>query len=71
MGDRSVPRGKQQEQISVFVRATMPGTLWIGEVDLQIGGYRKLFVFGHLQSASGEGWPEVYRYADSSLGLKK
>jgi hypothetical protein len=25
-----------QEQIGVFVRATLPGTLWIAEVDLHI-----------------------------------
>ena len=28
-----------------------PGTLRIAEVDLHLRGYRKVFVFGHLQSA--------------------
>src|SRR5277367_4828703 len=40
-----------QEQSGVFVGAALPGTLWIAEVDLHIRGYRKVFVFGHLQSA--------------------
>ena len=40
-----------QEQICIFIRSTLPGTLWIAEVDLHIRGYRKLFVLGHLQPA--------------------
>src|SRR5271167_2719817 len=28
-----------QQQIGVLVRATLPGTLWIAEVDLHIGGH--------------------------------
>ena len=40
-----------QQQIRVFVRPTLPGTLWIAEVDLHIGSYRKVLVFRHLQSA--------------------
>jgi hypothetical protein len=51
-----------QEQIGVFVCSTLPGTLWIAEVDLHICGYRKLLVLRHLQStipckrASQRGW---------------
>src|SRR5689334_20684343 len=40
-----------QEQIGVFVCATLPGALWIAEVDLHIGSNRKRLVLGHLQSA--------------------
>ena len=40
-----------QQQVGVFVRATLPGTLRIAEVDLHIRSYRKVLVFGHLQSA--------------------
>src|SRR5580700_5413236 len=38
------------EPVCVFVRATLPGTLRITEVDLHIRGHRKVLVFGHLQS---------------------
>src|SRR2546430_14661998 len=40
-----------QEQICISIRSTLPGTLWIAEVDLHIRGYRKLFALGHLQPA--------------------
>src|SRR5215469_4643995 len=40
-----------QEQIRVFVRTTLPWTLWIAEVDAHIRCYRKLLVFRHLQPA--------------------
>ena len=40
-----------QQQVGVFVRATLPGTLRIAKVHLHIGGYRKVFVFRHIQSA--------------------
>src|ERR1700678_3213615 len=40
-----------QQQIGVFVRATLPGALRIAEVNLHIGSYREVLVFGHLQSA--------------------
>ena len=40
-----------EEQIGVFVGASLPGTLWIAEVDLHIRGYREVLVLGHLQSA--------------------
>jgi hypothetical protein len=36
-----------QEQICIFIRCTLPGTLWIAEVDLHIRGYRRLLVLGH------------------------
>jgi hypothetical protein len=39
-----------QQQIRIFVRATLPGTLRIAEVDLHICGYRKFLVLRHLQS---------------------
>src|ERR1700733_14095222 len=38
-----------QQEIRVFVRAALPGTLWITEVDLNIRRYREVFVLGHLQ----------------------
>jgi hypothetical protein len=40
-----------REPIRVFVRSTLSGALWIAEVDLHIGGNRKLLVFGHFQPA--------------------
>src|SRR5262249_32478517 len=40
-----------EEKIGVFVRSTLPGTLRIAEINLHICSYRKLLVFGHLQSA--------------------
>ena len=52
MGDKSVPSREvlPQQQIRIFVRATLPGTLRIAEVDLNICGYRKFLVLRHLQS---------------------
>ena len=38
-----------QQQIGVFVRAALPGTLRIAEVDLHLRSYRKVLVFRHLQ----------------------
>jgi hypothetical protein len=40
-----------QQKVGVFVRAALPGTLRIAEVDLHIRSYRKVLVFRHLQSA--------------------
>src|SRR4029077_4101970 len=40
-----------QQQIGVFVRAALPRTLRIAEVDLDVRGYREGLVLGHLQSA--------------------
>jgi hypothetical protein len=37
-----------QQEIRVFVRAALPGTLWITEVDLHIRRYGEVFVLGHL-----------------------
>jgi hypothetical protein len=52
MADRSVPQREilSQQQIRVFVRATLPRTL-LAEVHLHIRGHGKLFVFRHFQSA--------------------
>src|SRR5258705_2657926 len=40
-----------QQQICIFVCATLPGTLRIAKVDLHIRSYRKILVLRHLQSA--------------------
>ena len=37
-----------QEQIRILVRATLPGTLRIAEIDFHVGGDSKVFVFRHL-----------------------
>ena len=39
------------QAIGVFIRATLPGTLWIAQIDLHIGSNRKRLVPGQLQSA--------------------
>jgi hypothetical protein len=36
------------KKIRVFVRASLPGTLRIAEVNLHIRSYRKFLVFRHL-----------------------
>src|SRR5260370_3654713 len=38
-----------QQPVSVFVRAALPRTLRITEVDFYIRGHREALVFGHLQ----------------------
>src|SRR5579863_8710010 len=35
----------------VFVRAALPRALWIAKINLHVGSYREVLVFGHLQSA--------------------
>jgi len=40
-----------QEPVGVFVRAALPGTLRIAEVNLDIGSHGEAFVLGHLQPA--------------------
>ena len=37
-----------QQSIRVFVGAALPGTLRITEVDVDLGGYREVFVTGKL-----------------------
>jgi hypothetical protein len=59
--DRAAPASGQRsrflagsiaaQQIRAFVRPTLPGTLWIAEVDLHIRDHRKLLVLRHLRSA--------------------
>ncbi len=38
----------QQETVGVFVRAPLPRTLWITEVNLDVGVQAKAFVLSHL-----------------------
>jgi hypothetical protein len=38
-----------QQPVGVFVRAPLPGTVGIAEVDFHVCSYREGLVFGHLQ----------------------
>src|SRR4051812_32144323 len=40
-----------QKPIGVFVRAALPGTLWIAEVHLHLRSDCEAFMLGHLQTA--------------------
>ncbi len=40
-----------QQAIGVFVRASLPRTLWIAEVDFNLSVQAEAFVIGHLFAA--------------------
>ena len=40
-----------QQAIGIFVRAALPRTLWIAEINLHFRVHRETFVLGHFQSA--------------------
>src|SRR4030095_5537488 len=40
-----------QQAVGVFVRCSLPGAVWITEIDFHIRSYREGLVFGHFQPA--------------------
>src|SRR5207302_6306304 len=58
-----------QQAVGVLVGASLPGAVWVAEVDRQAGGYPELGVLGHFCSlVPGQRSPQLFGESADRLG---